>query len=122
MQPEDQKPKRSTKAKKSRPHLWKSGPDVIAHEQYQAWLVHKAQANFRGEPYELKYEDFRDLWQQDNRWASRGRDSDSTCMYRIQTDLPWTRENIIFEKRKDFLRKLTQTKVGSKYKKNKNEE
>ena len=58
-----------------RPHVWKSGPDVLAHEQYQTWLVHKAQASFRGEVHTLTFNEYKAHWDNNDNWHLRDRKS-----------------------------------------------
>lgn len=100
-----------------RPHVWKSGPNVKDHEQYQAWLVHKAQANFRGEAHDMSFEDFRNAWNQDGNWELRGRGADNVSMYRIDTLKPWHKDNIAFESRKTYLARINAQKKGTTYRK-----
>lgn len=102
-----------------RPYVWKSGPNLRDHEQYQAWLVHKAQANFRGEAHEMTFEDFREVWNQDGNWELRGRGSENICMYRIDVDQPWRKDNVAFEQRKTYLARVNGMKKGTKYKQGK---
>ena len=74
-----------------RPDLWVSGPDITTHEQYIAWGRHKAQAQFRGEPYRLKFEDWQWLWL--NNWHRRGRGRHDLMLTRIKWNRAWSREN-----------------------------
>lgn len=84
------------------PHVWLSGPDPILHDQYIAWHRQRAQAHFRGEPFELTYEDFKLLWQEC--WHQRGRTTDSLIMTRRDHKLPWSLQNAHIVSRREFLR------------------
>lgn len=99
-----------------RPQLWKSGPIERDHEQYQAWLVHKAQANFRGEGHDLSYGEFREAWNTNNHWNNRGRASHNVCMTRYDSSQPWSAKNIVFETRFNYLSRQGAVKKGRKYK------
>lgn len=77
---------------KSRPHLWRSGQDPYKHSMYIPWLKAKAQANFRGEDWQLDFEDFYELW--NGSWHLRGRKGDNLCMSRIDMVGTWIKGNI----------------------------
>lgn len=91
---------------KTRPALWKSGPDEYRHEIYQAFLKRRAQANFRQEGWAMDYEEFYDLWKDD--WNNRGRLSHQVCMSRIDDEKPWTRDNTHVRLRYDQLYEQSQ--------------
>jgi hypothetical protein len=78
--------------KAPRPYIWKIGPDEERHRMYQPWLLSRAQANFRGEPFELEFEDYYQLWKND--WDNRGRKPDNMCMTRIDKSGPWAVGNV----------------------------
>lgn len=86
-----------------RPHVWKSGPDTRAHEQYQTWLVHKAQANFRGEGHSLSFDKYKEHWDDQDNWSRRGRASACVCMTRIDNKAPWSDDNVKMIDRKLYL-------------------
>lgn len=100
-----------------RPHVWKSGPDPLAHRQYETWLVHKAQARFRGEAHELPFEDYKELWDRDGNWSLRGRARDCICMVRIDTNLAWSKLNVEMITRKEYLARQSVFKKGHTYSK-----
>ena len=77
---------------KTRPHLWKSGPDPVAHQKYLAWLQHRAQAQFRNEVYELDFASWLEVWQQ--HWHQRGRTRNSVCITRQDPEQSWCLENV----------------------------
>lgn len=74
-----------------RPHMWKVQGEV-PHKQYRCWIQHKNQANFRGEEYDLTFEQYQDLWK--DKWDMKGRDSDSYCLTRVDPDGAWTLNNV----------------------------
>jgi hypothetical protein len=75
-----------------RPHVWKSGPDPVRHYQYLCWLRARAQANYRGEPWQLSYEEWVELW--GDNWHRRGRGGESLQASRVDVHKPWSRSNI----------------------------
>lgn len=87
------------KSRPSRPETWKSGPDEQRHDQYHAWLRHRAQANFRKESYSLTFEDWVQVWA--DQWNNRGRVKDSIMLVRINYDLGWELSNIELITRKE---------------------
>lgn len=91
------------KGKKQFPEKWKMGPDVDTNEMYYAWMKRKAQAKFRHEEWELKWEDFYELWK-DN-WHQRGRLPDDLCMTRDDIEKPWSKENTILINRRRHLQR-----------------
>lgn len=102
-----------------RPHVWKAGPDPIRHDKYTAWLKAKAQANFRGEPWKLTFEDFEQLW--GDHWFNRGRKSTDSCMTRVNVKGAWDPTNTIIIIRKEHLANqgIIRKAKGMKYNKHK---
>jgi hypothetical protein len=103
------KPKRGP-----RPHIWCSGPDPLRHKQYQVWLQQKNQAQFRKEGWQLDFEPWLDMWR--DLWPQRGRATDEYCMTRVDTDLPWSKDNVMIITRKEHgriqgLRRMGQNNV-----------
>lgn len=84
-----------------RPYIWKIGPDEDRHRMYQPWLVSRAQANFRGESFELTFEEYYQLWKND--WDNRGRQPDNMCMTRIDKEGAWSIDNVHVITRKEHL-------------------
>lgn len=58
-----------------------------------AYARMKAQARYRGEPWEFKFETWIQMWDEHNLWHLRGRAGDSYCMKRIDTEKPWSPDN-----------------------------
>lgn len=74
-----------------RPESWLSGPDRTRHVQHTAWRQQKNQAQWRGETWDLSFEDWVELW--GDLWPHRGRLVTDYCMTRRDWELPWTRTN-----------------------------
>ena len=83
-----------------RPHIWKSGPDESTHARYVAWGRARAQANFRGETWEIDWPDWELFWQ--DRWHLRGRRRDGYMMTRIDPLEPWNLDNVQLMQRSLF--------------------
>lgn len=82
---------RKTKRPNTQPQRWKTGPDLRTHLQYRAFVQQRNQAVFREEGWSVTFEEYQHLWQA--HWEQRGRLSASYMMTRINSDLPWSREN-----------------------------
>lgn len=79
-------------AGKLRPHAWITGTDPLRHEMYHPWQLAKAQANFRGEGWDIDYEDYYKMWKPF--WSQRGRAPDCMCMTRTDYNGDWTLDNV----------------------------
>lgn len=77
----------------TRPQSWVTGPDDFAHEQYYAWLKHRAQARHRGELYDITIDEWRTLWPQ-HLFEQRGRSSKDLCCKMLDPELGWTKSNV----------------------------
>lgn len=86
------------------PLNWMHGPNPIIHDQYYAWLRHRAQAKFRGETHDLTFEQWLDLWPEEL-WLQRGRDADSLCLSRVDFWGDWEISNVEVMSRREHLRK-----------------
>jgi hypothetical protein len=91
-----------------RPHVWLVGPDANRHQMYQPWLCARAQANYRGEEWDLAFEDYYNAW--NGLWHQRGRLSDELCMTRIEYDSAWHKDNIEIITRKEHCSKQREYK------------
>lgn len=78
-------------AGKLRPHCWVVGDDPYKHSMYHPWLKTKAQAKFRGELFELTFEDYYYFWK--DCWYNKGRKPENNCLTRKDFDKPWSRNN-----------------------------
>ena len=83
------KPGRNTGA---RPHTWVTGTDPRRHDMYHNWARARAQAHYRGEVWDLAFEDWEQFWHHD--WEQRGRHSEGLCITRIDPSQPWSVMNI----------------------------
>lgn len=74
-----------------RPHVWVSGPDPERHKRYLQWLQQRNQAQFRGEVWNLEFDDWLMIWGDNIRY--RGRQKGSMTMVRCDYDQPWSNTN-----------------------------
>ncbi len=87
------------------PEYWKSGPDPLQHEMYYAWAKHRSQAHYRGESYDLTFEDWQEIWSNPEDFLRRGRKPDDLTLTRRDPELPWTLDNCEVLLRLDQLRR-----------------
>jgi hypothetical protein len=92
-----------------RPHVWRSGPDLEEHRKYRAFIQHRNQSQFRNEPWEITWEQYKELWR--DRWHQRGRTRDTYCLTRINYDLPWSVSNCDVITRADHNRRQLENKI-----------
>lgn len=97
-----------------RPQTWMSGPDPMRHDQYTAWMRARAQANFREEGWQMTFEEFETLWNENGNWHQRGRGADDLLMTRRDPSKPWSRDNCYIELRKLHLKRYGLLKTGKK--------
>lgn len=95
---------------KLRPHIWIVGTDTYKHDMYHPWQAHKAQAKFRGEEYDLQFEDFYEFW--NGYWHDRGRAGDDLILTRQDPEKAWSRDNCELRVRKEYLAEINRGKVG----------
>lgn len=100
------------KARGPEPQRWCTGPDPVRHEQYTAFLKARAQARFRKEGWELTFEQFEFLWNQDASWPQRGRGADDLLMTRRDFSKAWSFDNCYIMLRGEHLRKHAQAQAG----------
>lgn len=89
------------KARGPRPHTWKCGPDEYRHSMYHPWQKMKAQAKFRGDDFDLSFEEFFNIW--NGHWHERGRQADNLCLTRKDWGGPWDKDNSILVTRQEHL-------------------
>lgn len=75
------------------PWTWKTGPDPVRHEQYVAWHRARAQCRFRGEPWNLTFDEWVEFWGAD--WSRRGRGPGQVRMTRRDWNQPWQKDNMV---------------------------
>lgn len=85
-----------------RPHTWKV-QGMVPHKQHIAWQRSKAQAVFRGESWELTFEQYQELWV--GCWEKRGRGRDDMCLSREDPDGAWDTINTSVIPRLEHLRR-----------------
>jgi hypothetical protein len=78
---------------------WKSGPDIVDHDKYYAWLKHRSQASYRKESHELTFEDWKVLWSDPVKWHNRGRKIDSFILNRLDVNKSWNLSNCVVRSR-----------------------
>lgn len=85
--------------KSTRPHTWIIGPDPVEHDYYNKWLQQRNQAQWRGEDWQLPFEDWRRIWGTDI--VNRGRLKGQLSMIRRDYRQPWTPDNVILVTREE---------------------
>lgn len=97
-----------------RPHVWVVGPDEFKHSMYTPWQMSSCQARFRGEEWDLTFDEYYNLWKKD--WHNRGRKPDNVCMTRKDPSGAWTMGNVEIITRLEHISSQGRTRVGAKYK------
>lgn len=95
--------KTGTKKNRVYPHVWKSGPDPVRHAQFTAWHRARAQAHYRGEEWEITFEEYADFWTQSGVWHQRGRTCECVLMSRVDPEKPWRIDNLFITTRREHL-------------------
>ena len=86
-----------------RPLQWSTGPDPQRHACFIAWGRSRAQAHFRGEPWQLLFEEWEAAW--GDQWLRRGRHRDNLLLVRPDPELPWSSDNVELVDRPEFNRR-----------------
>lgn len=73
------------------PSRWKCEADAYKHSFYRAFSQQRNQAQWRGEIWELTFDEWFDFWGEDIK--HRGRGSDNLAMVRRDYTLPWRPDN-----------------------------
>lgn len=84
-----------------KPHRWIVGPDQERHAKHQPWHKARAQAHFRGEIWDLSFDQWEQIW--GDKWNQRGRASHEYCMVMIDRDHGWVPGNVEVITRKEHL-------------------
>lgn len=95
-----------------RPQVWLTGPDEYTHSLYTPWQRAYSQAAFRGEDWDITFEQFLKLWE--GNWHKRGRGHDDLCMSRIDHEKAWTKKNVHLITRYDHLVALAKQRKEKK--------
>lgn len=75
--------------------------NLVMYEMVLPYQRTRAQAKYRKERFELSFEEYVFLWQDE--WHNRGKQSDQYCMTRIDNTKPWNIENTTIMLRSDQL-------------------
>jgi len=75
----------------TQPSRWITGPDLLTHLQYRAFIQQRNQARWRGETWHLSLEQYQHIWQ--GRWDQRGRTQTQLMMTRRDAAEPWQVDN-----------------------------
>lgn len=87
-----------------KPHRWLTGPDPQRHDMYVPYLKSRAQANYRGELWDLTFEQWEAIWA--GRFTQRGRSADSLCMIMDDPDRGWCVGNAMIVTRREQLQRM----------------
>lgn len=69
-----------------------------------AFVRARAQVAFRGEQWDLTWEDFQAFWRTRRLWAQRGRHNGDLVLTRMDCDLSWNRDNCCIITRENSLK------------------
>lgn len=86
---------------KQRPEMWKHGPNEEKKLVNRWYLLAKAQARFRHEPWQLTFEQYYSFWQ--GKTHLRGRKEHCMSLTRINDRQPWSKDNCLMAKRRDAI-------------------
>lgn len=67
--------------------------DDFSHERHYGFLKTRTSVRSRGENWHLTIEDYFELWNDEDKWSRRGKNSDSYILTRRDRDGDWTLEN-----------------------------
>jgi hypothetical protein len=68
-------------------------PDEFFHKRRLAWLRSRCQAHYRGEDWQLSFEEFCDIWSSPELFEQRGRKRNCLVLIRMNPLLAWSRAN-----------------------------
>ena len=107
---------RAGKGTGQRPHTWIVGSDPVLHDQYNAWLKARSQAWYRGEQYDISFDDWVQLWS--DQWHRRGRFRDCLMLMKRRWQEPWSSHNAQLVNRDTFHQRQSRIKQERKILKN----
>ena len=67
--------------------------DSFSNERRLAWIRSKAQAEFRGEVWNISWEEFCHFWKTPSLWSRRGRHINNLVLTRYNVEAPWDKDN-----------------------------
>ena len=97
-----------------RPNSWKY-EDMFDRIRHVPYLRQKAQCKFRGEAFELTFENFCTLWDTEEKWCARGRNRADLVLTRIDIQGPWSMTNVEIITRGEQLTRSGFLRRGSNY-------
>lgn len=77
----------------------------------RAYAVARCQAKYRNESWELTWEEWRDLWLENNQYLRKGRGSNDLALVRISLRKPWRWDNVQIEVRRIHLVRIVEQKM-----------
>jgi hypothetical protein len=85
---------------------WVTGPDVERHDKYYVWMRARNAARFRGEDWQLTFEEFENFWTSDL-WEWRGsRTRNGLMLCRIDHSGPWSTDNCEIMNRSQLMKNV----------------
>lgn len=88
-------------------------PDKFTNDRRLSWLRSRCQARYRGEDWQLTFEEYCVFWKTQARYYSRGKESHQLVLTRFDPEDAWDRDNCCIIDRK------TQTTIALKRRHNK---
>lgn len=76
------------------PSVWTHPYDKERTLCHRGWSRAKAQAKYRGEDWQLTADDWKAIWTPELH-ARRGRGTDDLCLFRIDSEKSWHKDNVI---------------------------
>ena len=73
------------------PERWKQGPDNEKRIINRWFIMARAQATYRQEPWQLTFEDYYHFWH--NNTDKRGKKAGDLTLRRIDNEQPWSKHN-----------------------------
>lgn len=101
--------------RRARPESWITGPDELIHEKYYAWHKHRAQAHYREEEYELTFDQWQEIWKDDEQFLNRGKTRECFVLTRIDPEAAWSMDNCEIITRYEQLCRTTAKRVASRW-------
>ena len=95
-----------------RPDMWITGPDLIEHKQYRAFIQHRNQSRWRKEDWQLTFSNYKMLWE--GHWHLRGRVKGSECLTRTNYELPWELGNVEVVSRQTHAERQAHNRLGAR--------
>lgn len=87
--------------------------DPFTHARNLAFVRSRAQANFRGEVWDLNFEEFCTFWSTQALWVQRGRHEPDLVLTRFDVEKPWDKFNCCIITRGAQLRSKIERRLGN---------